>query len=80
MPTSPPGRQVLERARQLLWIALVLYPSFWLLDVIVRPEMALRFLAIRVVVCLLYVGGLFVVYSRFDINDSLANTDHNRTK
>ncbi|HWM93851.1 MAG TPA: ATP-binding protein [Thermoanaerobaculia bacterium] len=54
----------LERARFLLKATLVLYPAFWLLDVVVAPEMAGGFLAIRAAVCVLYLVSLAAVYSR----------------
>src|SRR5215210_2984871 len=54
-----------ERARFLLWSALVLYPAFGLLDLLVAPEGALRFLAIRAGVCCVYLAALAAVYSRF---------------
>jgi signal transduction histidine kinase len=56
---------LVERARFLLKAALVLYPAFWLLDVLVAPEQALRFLAIRGAVAALYLAALGAVYSRF---------------
>jgi len=43
-----------ERSRFLLWAALVLYPAFWLLDLLIAPELALLFLAIR--------GGVSIAY------------------
>jgi signal transduction histidine kinase len=58
------GEQLfVERARFLLWISLILYPSFWLLDLWVAPDQALRFLAIRLAVCAVYGIGLAAVYS-----------------
>ena len=53
-----------ERARFLLWAALALYPAFWLLDLLVAPGLAPRFLAIRGSVCLVYAAGLVVMSSR----------------
>lgn len=54
---------LVERARFLLKICLVVYPAFWSLDLIVAPELAGRFLQIRVAVCLLYLLSLAAVYS-----------------
>jgi signal transduction histidine kinase len=56
-------RLLIERARFLLWAALVLYPAFWGLDRIVEPHLALRFLGIRAAVVLCYVLSLAVLYS-----------------
>jgi signal transduction histidine kinase len=53
-----------ERARFLLWAALALYPAFWLLDLLVAPEHAGRFLAIRGIVCGVYAAGLVAMSSR----------------
>jgi signal transduction histidine kinase len=53
-----------ERARFLLWSALVLYPAFWILDLLTAPELSLRFLAIRGGVCAIYLVGLIAVSSR----------------
>ena len=58
-------RLFVERARFLLWSALALYPAFGLLDLLVAPDRALRFLAIRAGVCCIYGTALFAVYSRF---------------
>lgn len=52
-----------ERAQFLLWTALALYPAFWLLDVTTAPQHALRFLAIRLGVCAVYLIALGAVYS-----------------
>lgn len=57
-------RLFLERARFLLKATLVLYPAFWLLDLAMAPEMAGRFLQVRIAVCVLYVISLAAVYSR----------------
>ncbi|MFL6197256.1 MAG: ATP-binding protein [Thermoanaerobaculia bacterium] len=54
-----------ERSRVLLWAALVLFPAFWLLDLVEAPRVAVTFLLIRLAVALIYVGGLVAVYSRF---------------
>jgi signal transduction histidine kinase len=54
-----------ERARFLLRAALALYLAFWTLDVLVVPEMALPFLAIRAGVAVIYLLGLAAVSSRF---------------
>ena len=54
----------LERARFLLKTTLVLYPAFWLLDLAMAPELAGRFLQIRMAVCVLYLISLVAVYSR----------------
>src|SRR4028119_536534 len=45
---------LVERARFLLKICLVVYPAFWGLDLIVAPELAGRVLQIRISICLLY--------------------------
>jgi signal transduction histidine kinase len=58
-------RLFVERARFLLWSALALYPAFGLLDLLVAPHEALRFLAIRAGVCCVYLAALAAVYSRF---------------
>lgn len=55
---------LVERARFLLRICLVLYPAFWLLDLAVAPELAWGFLQIRAVVCVLYLASLAAVHSR----------------
>ena len=55
----------LERARFLLRAALVLYPAFWLLDVLVAPERSLEFLAIRAAVAVIYAVSLLALRSRF---------------
>lgn len=54
-----------ERARFLLRAALVLYPAFWLLDVLVVPEKALEFLALRVAVAFIYAVSLLALRSPF---------------
>lgn len=54
-----------ERTRFILKISLVFYPAFWLLDLVVAPELAPRFLGIRAAVCVLYLLSLAVVSSRF---------------
>ena len=54
----------LERARFLLKITLVLYPTFGLLDLAMAPERAGGFLQIRAAVCVLYLISLAAVYSR----------------
>jgi hypothetical protein len=42
------GRRLfVERARFLLWAALALFPAFWVLDLLVAREEALRFLLRR---------------------------------
>ncbi|HEX6861623.1 MAG TPA: hypothetical protein VF414_02350, partial [Thermoanaerobaculia bacterium] len=41
-------RLFLERARFLLKATLVLYPAFWLLDLVMAPEMAGHFFQIRI--------------------------------
>jgi signal transduction histidine kinase len=53
----------IERSRFLLWAALVLYPTFWFLDLLIVPELAVRFLWIRGWVCIIYAAGLVAVYS-----------------
>ena len=53
-----------ERSRFLLWSALVLFPTFWLLDLAVAPEQAGFFLFIRVAVAAFYGLALAAVYSR----------------
>ncbi|HEX6903013.1 MAG TPA: ATP-binding protein [Thermoanaerobaculia bacterium] len=58
-------RLFVERSRFLLWSALSLYPTFWFLDLLVAPEEAMPFLAIRAGVCGVYLLGLAAVYSRF---------------
>ena len=58
-------RLFVERARFLLWSALALFPAFWVLDLLVAPSEALRFLAIRAGVCCVYGAALGAVYSRF---------------
>jgi signal transduction histidine kinase len=58
-------RQLLvERARFLLRIVLVLYPAFWLLDLAMAPDLAWKFLQIRAAVCVLYLVSLAAVHSR----------------
>ena len=47
-----------ERSRFLLWSVLVLYPTFWLLDLAVAPDQARYFLFIRLAVSAVYVCGL----------------------
>lgn len=56
-----------ERTHFLLRISLVFYPAFWLLDLAVAPELALRFLGIRAVVCVLYLISLAAVRSRHGV-------------
>ncbi len=58
------GARFVERARFLLWTALVLYPAFWLLDLMIIPEEAFSFLTIRICVASVYLWGLTAVYSR----------------
>lgn len=53
-----------ERTRYLLEVSLVFYPAFWLLDLGVAPELAVRFLGIRAGVTLLYLISLAAVRSR----------------
>lgn len=53
-----------ERTRFLLKVSLVFYPAFWLLDLVVAPELAARFLGIRAGVSLLYLISLAAVRSR----------------
>lgn len=53
-----------ERARFLLRWALTLFPAFWLLDLLVAPHLAPRFLAIRGGVCVVYLIGLAATASR----------------
>jgi signal transduction histidine kinase len=53
-----------ERARFLLRIVLVLYPAFWLLDLVMAPDLAGGFLQIRAAVCVLYLASLAAVHSR----------------
>jgi len=53
-----------ERSRFLLWSALVLFPTFWLLDLAVAPDQAGFFLFIRVAVAAFYGLALAAVYSR----------------
>jgi signal transduction histidine kinase len=55
---------LVERARFLLRICLVLYPAFWLLDLAVAPALAGGFLQIRAAVCVLYLASLAAVHSR----------------
>lgn len=57
-------RLFLERARFLLKATLVLYPTFWFLDLAMAPERAAGFLQIRIAVCVLYLISLAAVYSR----------------
>ena len=54
---------LVERARFLLKVCLVVYPAFWALDVIQAPELAARFLLIRLAVCVLYLLSLAAVCS-----------------
>jgi signal transduction histidine kinase len=54
-----------ERARFLIWSALVLYAAFWLLDVFVVPQRALAFLSIRAAVVAIYSVALLLLSSRF---------------
>jgi signal transduction histidine kinase len=58
-------RLFVERARFLLWAALVLFPTFWLLDLAVAPARAMVFLGIRAAVAAVYLAALAAVYSRF---------------
>ena len=58
-------RLLVERTRFLLWAALILYPAFWFLDLLVAPDLAKRFLAMRGLVVATYVGSLVLIYSRF---------------
>jgi signal transduction histidine kinase len=58
------GKLFLERARFLLKITLVLYPTFGLLDLAMAPGEAAAFLQIRAAVCVLYLISLAAVYSR----------------
>ena len=53
-----------QRTRFLLKASLVFYPAFWFLDLIVAPELAARFLGIRVAVSLLYLISLAAVRSQ----------------
>jgi diguanylate cyclase (GGDEF)-like protein len=53
-----------ERTRFLLKASLVFYPVFWFLDLALAPELAVRFLGIRVAVSLLYLISLAVVRSQ----------------
>lgn len=53
-----------ERARFMLWAALIVYPAFWMLDLIIMPEEAVSFLTIRICVASVYLWGLTAVYSR----------------
>jgi signal transduction histidine kinase len=53
-----------ERARFLLRIVLVLYPAFWVLDLVMAPDLAGGFLQIRAAVCVLYLVSLAAVHSR----------------
>jgi signal transduction histidine kinase len=55
---------LVERARFLLRICLVLYPAFWLLDLAMAPDLAWEFLQIRAAVCVLYLASLAAVHSR----------------
>jgi signal transduction histidine kinase len=57
-------RLFVERARFLLWAALVLFPTFWLLDLAVAREQAAYFLFIRLAVAGVYLGGIAAVRSR----------------
>jgi signal transduction histidine kinase len=54
-----------ERARFLLRAALLLFLAFWFLDLLVVPDLALPFLAIRAGVAAIYLLGLSAVHSRF---------------
>ena len=58
-------RLFVERARFLLWSALVLYLAFGLLDLAVAREQAGTFFLIRCAVAGIYVLGLIAVYSRW---------------
>lgn len=53
-----------ERARFTLWAALIVYPAFWLLDLMIIPEEAFSFLSIRIAVVCVYLWALTVVYSQ----------------
>jgi signal transduction histidine kinase len=57
-------RLLVERARFLLRICLVLYPAFWFLDLAMAPDLAGGFLQIRAAVCVLYLVSLAAVHSR----------------
>lgn len=61
---SEPDPAFVERARFMLWTALVVYPAFWLLDLLIVPEEALAFLSIRTAVVCVYLWALTVVYSQ----------------
>jgi len=50
-----------QRTRFLLWAAMALYPAFWLLDLLVAPELAPRFLFYRLTVVVLYAIALAVL-------------------
>lgn len=54
----------MESARFLLWTALVLYPAFWLLDLMVIPEETFSFLSIRIAVMCVYLWAITAAYSR----------------
>src|SRR5436305_8861264 len=58
-------RLFVEKARFLLWSALVLYLAFGLLDLAVAREEAGRFFLIRCAVAVVYLGALAAVYSRW---------------
>jgi signal transduction histidine kinase len=53
-----------QRTRLLLWAAMALYPAFWLLDVLVAPELAPRFLFYRLCVVALYGLALAALRTR----------------
>lgn len=53
-----------QRTRFLLKASLVFYPAFWFLDLALAPELAVRFLGIRVAVSLLYLISLATVRSQ----------------
>ena len=58
-------RLFVERARFLLWAALVLFPTFWLLDLAVAPEQAMVLPAASASPSpAVYLGALAAVYSR----------------
>jgi diguanylate cyclase (GGDEF)-like protein len=53
-----------QRTRFLLKASLFFYPAFWFLDLALAPELAVRFLGIRVAVSLLYLLSLAAVRSQ----------------
>ena len=55
----------IERARLLITSALFIYLGFWVLDLVVAGDQAVRFLIIRLAVSIFYVAGLIALRTRW---------------